>query len=88
MIRAAVVFTYRPDGSGTLWVHRPRGTWRRIAIESVEDIGRWAGALGSATTQPRPGVLLVAQVAPGPVLDSPRIPRAGPAVSPMAPNAP
>ena len=85
MTRAAVVFTYRPDGSGTLFVHRRRGTWRKITFTRLLDV---VGRLGAATTTVLPGLLLVAQAATGPALHSPRISRAGPAVSPITPNAP
>jgi len=85
MYRTQIVYTYRPDGSGTLWVHRPRGTWRRITFRCLIDVIGW---LSAATCTPLPGRLLTAQVTPTVDDATPLVPRAGPAVSPLTINGP
>ena len=86
-MRRAVVYRYRPDGSGVLWVHKPHGGWRRIVFASLADFTRQIGVLGAATTTPLPVVLLVPQVVPEVAAGTPLVPRAGP-VSPISAQAP
>jgi hypothetical protein len=75
MHRAHVILRYRPDGSGTAWVRRPHGGWRRRAFAYVADVLGW---LGSATTRVPPVRLLAAQAVPLAEAGTPLVPRAGP----------
>jgi hypothetical protein len=82
---SAVVLRYRPDGSGTAWVHRCHGGWRRIGFVRLADV---LGLLGASTTVPQPVTLLAPQVIPGPDADTPRMTRAGPACLPAQRRGP
>lgn len=97
MNRAQVVYQTRKAGGGTVWVHRPRGTWRAIQFGSgpttcskLLGLTRVLDRLGAATTTVLPAaVVLAPQSFPGPETDIPAtMPRPGPAVQPACPQAP
>lgn len=93
MDRAEVVWQFRRAGGGTVWVHRPRGSWRAIRFQSgplqlakLLGLAAVLDRLGAATTQATGR--LVAQLTGALDVPSPRSSRDGPAALPATPNAP
>jgi hypothetical protein len=74
-----------PDGRVAAYVRHGR---RRRRVVLGADLSAWMAKLASSTTQPLAVLRLVAQVVRPAAFGSPVVPRAGPAVGSLCPNAP
>jgi hypothetical protein len=94
MSRAQVVYQTRCEGGGIVWVRRRRGGWRAIQFDSAPTaFSKLLGLcsvlarVGGATTTVVSGCPVV-RLAPVVAVLSAAVPRAGPALCPVAPQGP